>query len=176
MKRHRLLNLLFIWSICSLTALPVRADQDWSRVAPQGAGFSVDAPVAAAPTDIRNFYLYPHRGWSMSVAVFTHDEASRQRLAADRRAPKRELETIKKEVLEGWGAVRDGNASSGEVDGQPSIRFAFDDGQRDGLGLIVMTGDRLYEIVAIGPRGSSDEDAKRFIRSFRLATQAAEPR
>lgn len=176
MKRHRLLNVLFIWSVCSLAAFPARAEQDWSRVAPQGAGFWVDAPVAAEPTDIRGFYLYPHRGWSMSVAVFPHDEASRQRFAADRKALKRELKTIKKEVLEGWGAVRDSNASSGEVDGQPSIRFAFDDGQRDGLGLLVMTDDRLYEIVAIGPRGSSDEDAKRFIRSFRLATQGAEPR
>lgn len=177
MKRHRLLHVLFIWSICSLAAaLPARAEQDWTRVAPQGAGFSVDTPVAAEPTDNRGFYLYPYKGWSMTVAVFRHDEDMRRRLAGDPKALKRELKAIKQEVLESWGAIRDGDASSGEVDGQPSIRFAFNDGQRDGLGLIVITGDRLYEIVAIGRTGSSDEDAKRFIRSFRLGLSAAERR
>ena len=177
MKRHRLLNVLVIWSICSLAAaLPVRAEQDWTRVAPRGAGFSVDTPVPAEPTDIRGFYLYPYKGWSMSVAVFLHDEASRQRLAGDRNNLRRELKAMKKEVLDAWGAVRDSKASSGDINGQPSVGFAFDDGQRDGLGLLIITGDRLYEIVAIGPRGSSDEDAKRFISSFRLGTRGADRR
>ena len=177
MKRHRLLNVLFIWSICSLAAaLPARAEQDWTRVAPRGAGFSVDTPVPAEPTDIRGFYLYPYKGWSMSVSVFLHDEATRQRLFGNEDAKKSELKTIKKELLAAWGSVRDSKASSGEINDQPSVGFAFDDGQRDGLGLIVLTGDRLYEIVAIGPRGSSDEDAKRFISSFRLGLLATNRR
>ena len=36
--------------------------------------------------------------------------------------------------------------------------------------LVVMTREHYYYVRAQGPKGSSDEDGKRFVRSFRLET------
>lgn len=174
MKRTRLLNVLMLWSICSLAAAaPARAQQNWTRMSPAGAGFSVESPVAADPTDKKGFYLYAYEGWSLAVMVFTHTDEERRRFAGDSKALKRELKTAKEEVLSGWDAVKSSGSSSEKLDGYPAVRFRFEDGDESkGYSMVVLTSDRRYEIVAYGRKDRLDEHAKRFIDSFRLVTPA----
>jgi hypothetical protein len=38
---------------------------------------------------------------------------------------------------------------------------------------LVLTAQHEYTVLAARPKGASDDDAKRFVRSFRLTTPAA---
>ena len=178
MKNYRLLNLLFIWSICALvSANSSSADTRWSRTTPDGAGFSVEVPGELNLTQDGDQYLYRSKGWIFTV-WFDPNEASIRQLVErrDRHGVKRELELSRDSLFRVWKATRRGSSSSEQIDGYLSIRFSFEDAEHDYIGLIVLTPEHEFTALAARPKGASDDDAKRFVRSFRLATPAADRR
>jgi hypothetical protein len=174
----RLLHTVLIVSIAQLGAMTTtNASANWRRHAPEGAGFSVEAPgepdLKGAPEE----YGYSSGLWMLGVKIRPVDPAIRQLVERrDRKALDRCLESIRDTVLSGFpGKTRD--SSTGEIDGYPSIRFSFDfpmDGTDfEANNLLVLTSERFYMVMTVGPKGLSNQDAKRFLRSFRLVTNSA---
>jgi hypothetical protein len=175
MKRHRPLNVLFICLIClSAAATPSRADTRWSRTAPEGAGFSIEVPGELKITDEGDQYLYRSKGWVFTVWSDPNEAPVRALVErGDRKGLERELELSRDSVFRVWEATRRGSSSTAEIDGYASLRFSFEDTDHEYIGLLVLTAQHEYTVLAARPKGASDDDAKRFVRSFRLTTPAA---
>ena len=70
----------------------------------------------------------------------------------------------------GAAASTRGGSSSGDIDGYPSLRFSLETAELAATNLLVVTGEHLYLVMTVGPKGSSNDDAQRFVRSFHVVT------
>ena len=164
-----------IGAILSVTTVPTSgAESRWSRVAPPGAGFSVEAPGEPQPGEPGQ-YAYSSGWWFLSIKMLPVDPATRQ--LVERRERKTLLKCLEsvRDGMVGAVTATPGGSSSGDVDGYPSLRFSFSNAELDGTNLVVVTAQHLYLVMAIGPRGSPDADAKRFIKSFRIVASDGGP-
>ena len=149
------------------------ADTKWSRVAPEGAGFSIEAPGEPLPNQERGDYSYMHERWFLAVNVDSVEPVIGELVASgNRKAVKTSLEAMKDVMIASMKATG-GRSSSGEVDGSQYLRFTFETAEFDCITQIVVTADHMYVLAAVGPKGLPDDNAKRFLRSFRLTTAAA---
>ena len=174
MNHHRLSHVFLVVAMILAAAIPNRADTRWSRVAPDGAGFSIEAPGERMPAKEAGEYDYNVGLWFLSVKLMPVDPGVRHLLESrDRRAIRTRLESMRDGIAATVKATT-ARSSFGEVDGYPTIRFSLEFDELEGTNLIVLTGDQMYMVITVGPKGGSDDNAKRFLRSFRLTTNAAE--
>ena len=103
----------------------------WNRVAPPGAGFSIDSPGSQKPSALPGLHAYDYGGWSLVVKVSAHDDSSyRAELArGDRAALERELQLQMDSMLRVWHARDHSAPAANMLDGHPSISFTFADAQ-----------------------------------------------
>ena len=169
MSSMNFFNRLFDTTITSLeAAIPSGPAPDWYRVSPPGAGFSVDSPGAREPTPVSGAFSYSCGEWTLAVQLLP-----RANFRGDCSALERELHLSMESTLRVWEPTTHSDASVGTLDGHPSIGFSFEDDERCALSLLVITGERLYQVLATGPKDSSQAYAERFIRSFRIVTPGA---
>ena len=142
----------------------------WNRVAPPGTGFSIDSPGSQKPSSVPGLYAYDYGGWSLVVKVSAHEHSSyREDLGrGDRTALERELQLQMESALRVWHAQEHSEPAAATLDGHPSLSFTFEDAQSHAFNVLVVTPERLYTVMAVGPKRASDEIARRFVRSFRL--------
>jgi hypothetical protein len=178
---RRLLHIVLIGSMMLPAAVATSdADTRWQRVAPEGAGFSVEVTGKPDPKSVPGDYQYQAGLWFLVVKVGPVEPVLRQLLERrDRKDARNCLERIRDTVLEGIQGKRH-DSSFAEIQGYPAIRFSFEfsaDGvEFAGTNLLVLTQERFYTVMAVGPKGLPDTDAQRFVRSFRLvATGSAAP-
>jgi hypothetical protein len=162
---------IVIGSIIVLTAVTISsAGGRWNRVAPQGAGFSIEAPGEAKPTSEPGQYEYASGLWFLGVKIQSVDPHTRQLVERrDRKALVKCLELVRDVIVDEVKTRRSGS-SSGETDGYPSLRFSIESDEIEATNLLVLTSEHLYLVMTVGPKGSSKDDAKRFLKSFRLET------
>ena len=167
--KHRILTVVLIASIVNLAAATARgAGTPWSRLSPNGAGFSVEVPGEPQPAGRPNEYRYASGPWIMAVGIQAVDPRTKQLVErGDRKAIVKCLESVRDAFLDGVSANRRGS-SSGDLDGYPSLRFSLENAELEGTNLFVLTTENLYMVITIGPKGTSNDDAKRFLKSFRL--------
>ncbi|AMY09201.1 hypothetical protein LuPra_02414 [Luteitalea pratensis] len=159
---------ILIGSIIHVVAVPVRGETAWSRVSPPGAGFSVEAPGTAQPDADSGQYTYSSGFWSLSVKLLAVHPGTRALVERrDRKALVRCLESMR-DTMAGAVTAEWSGSSSGDIDGYPSLRFSIKTAEIEGEDLLVLTGEHLYLVMTVGPRGTRKDDAKRFLRSFRL--------
>ena len=175
MNPKHFLTVATVCSILTVTATAQTADTGWNRVTPEGAGFSVETPGQRLFGEHNNLYEYQSGNWFLSVHVLSGGDETRQLLERrDRKEIKAYLEAERDVFIQGLNARRTGSSSTREGDDHPSIRFSAQTENSDVLMLMVMTGETVYYVRAMGLKGSSDEDGKRFIRSFRVLTPNAD--
>ena len=169
--KNNFVKAILIGSIIHVTpATTSGAGTRWNRVAPQGAGFSIEAPGEPEPAAEPGHYDYSSGLWLLSVKMQAVDAGTRQLVERrERKALVRCLESLRDSMVGGVTATR-GGSSSGEIDGYPSLRFSLETAELEGTNLLVLTREHLYLVMTIGPKGSPNSDAKRFLRSFRLVT------
>lgn len=173
---NRVFNALIIGSIINLATVTTTGAAGWSRLTPKGTGFSVEVPGERQPDTAPAEYRYASGLWLMAVHVQPVDPATRQLVERrERKALLKCLESIRDKVIEGFtGKLR--GSSSGDIGGNPSLRFSYESTELEGTNLLVITGDHLYLVMTVGPKGTSNDDAKRFFKSFRLvATESGAP-
>jgi hypothetical protein len=172
--KSRFLIVPLVGAMLSITAVPTAGESRWSRVAPPGAGFSIDAPGEAQPSEPGQ-YVYSSGWWFLSVKLLPVAPTTRQLLERrERKAVLRCLESVRDSMVTAVTATA-GGSSSGDVDGYPSLQFSFANEEFEGTNLAVITAEHLYLVMAVGPKGSRDADAKRFVKSFRLVTTDSRP-
>lgn len=171
------LKTVVIGSIVNLAAVTVSgADTRWNRVTPQGAGFSIEAPAAAKPSDDPGEYNYSSGFSFLAVKILPVDPSTRQLVErGERKRLLRCLESLRDSMIDGMEGSTRRDSSSGEVDGHLSLRFAMENTDFKGSNLLVLTADRLFLVITVGPKGSPDADAKRFLRSFRVVKTDTAP-
>jgi hypothetical protein len=171
--KNRLCTIFLIASMIVVTAVAIgAADTRWSRVAPEGAGFSAEAPGDPQPGDVPGQYSYSSGLWFFCVRLIPVDPGTRILVERrDKKALKTRLESTRNSVVATVNATSD-RSSYGEVDGYPSLRFSLATEELAGANLLVLTGEHMYMVMTIGPKGAKDDDAKRFLASFRLTDSA----
>ena len=173
---NRFFNALIIGSIINLATVTATGAAGWSRLTPKGTGFSAEVPGERQPDTAATEYRYASGLWLMAVDVQPVDPATRQLVERrERKALLKCLESIRDKVIDGFtGKLR--GSSSGDIDGNPSLRFSYESTELEGTNLMVITVDHLYLVMTVGPKGTSNDDAKRFFKSFRLvATESGTP-
>jgi hypothetical protein len=149
------------------------ADTRWSRIAPEGAGFSAEVPGEREPGDEAGQYSFSSGLWFYRVQLIPTDPGTRILVErGDKKALKTRLESTRNTMVATSNAMSD-RSSFGELDGYPSLRFSLATDELAGTNLLVLTGEHMYMVMTIGARGARDDDAKRFLASFRLTTDAA---
>ena len=174
--KNSFVKAILIGSIIHLTAVGASGAEDgWSRVAPQGAGFSIEAPGEPQAGHEPGQYTYSSGLWFLGVKILPVAPGTRVLVERrDRKALVRCLESMSDSMAAAAGATRRGS-SSVDVDGYTSFRFLMENADLEGTNLLVLTVNRLFMVMTIGPKGSPDDAAKRFLRSFRLVTPDAAP-
>jgi hypothetical protein len=167
----RFLKAVFVGSIFQFAAVTtIGAETSWNRVVPDGAGFSIEAPGAPQPTAGPGQYVYTSGLWHLSVTIQAIDAPIPQFFERrERKALVQCLELVGDSMAGAVGATRNGS-SSGDIDGYPSLRFTLESNELEGINLLVLTRQHLYLVMTIGPKGTRNEDAKRFLGSFHLVT------
>jgi hypothetical protein len=173
---HCFRTVVLIGSIIQLIAATTSgAATRWNRLAPQGAGFSIEAPGDPQPSAEPGEYDYTSGLWFFSVKLLATEPAIRQLVErGERKELLKCLELIRDSIVTEAALTRRGS-SAGDIDGYPSLRYSIEDEKLEGTNLLVLTREHLYLVMAIGPKGSPDAEAKRFLRSFRLVSTDAEP-
>jgi hypothetical protein len=171
--KNRLSNTSLIASAIVATAVTGgAADTRWSRVSPEGAGFSAEAPGEPQPSEPGQ-YSYSSGLWFYCVKLIPVDPGTRILVErGDKKALKTRLESSRNSMVATVNATSD-RSSYGELDGYPSLRFSLATEELAGTNLLVLTGEHMYMVMTVGPKGAKDDDAKRFLASFRLTTDAA---
>ena len=165
-------RVVLIVPIIMAAATTSGADSKWSRVTPQGAGFSIEAPGEPQPNQEPGNYSYMHERWFLTVNVDSVEPVIGEMVAnGNRKAVKTSLEAMKDVMLASMKATGE-RSSSGEVDGSPYLRVTFETPEFDCITQIVVTAEHMYVLAAVGPKGLPDDHAKRFLRSFRLTPVA----
>lgn len=155
------------------TSAAIAADGRWRRTTPEGTRFSVDAPSEQQAGDQPGQYSYTSGLWFYCVKLLPTDPGSRILLErGDKKALKTRLESTRDTLVATVNATSD-RASFGEIDGYPSLRFSLEIGELAGSDLLVLTGEQMYMVMTLGPKGARDDDAKHFLDSFRLTIDAA---
>lgn len=170
------LEAILIGSIIFATAASTSADTTrWNRVAPQGAGFSIEAPSEPQPNAESGKYVFESGFWFLAVQLLPVDPTTRQLVERrERKTLVKCLESMRDTIVEGVPAKR-GRSSSGDVDGYPSLRFSLEIGELEGNNLLVITPEHYYLVITVGPKGSPSDSPKRFLKSFRLVTTDRRP-
>jgi hypothetical protein len=170
------LEAILIGSIILATAVSTSsAETRWNRVAPQGAGFSIEAPSEPQPDAESGKYVFESGFWFLAVQLLPVNPIIQELVEhRDRRALVKCLESMRDSIVDGAAAKR-GRSSAGDLDGYPSLRFSLETGELEGTNLLVVTPEHFYLVITVGPKGSSDDTPKRFIKSFRLATTNGQP-
>jgi hypothetical protein len=174
--KNSFVKAILIGSIIQVTAVGASGAEDgWSRVAPQGAGFSIEAPGEPQAGYEPGQYTYSSGLWFLGVKILPVAPGTRVLVERrDRKALVRCLESMSDSMAAAAGATRRGS-SSVDVDGYTSFRFSMENADLEGTNLLVLTVNRLFMVMTIGPKGSPDDAAKRFLRSFRLVPPDATP-
>ena len=152
----------------------------WTTVAPDGAGFSVQAPGTPLPNPQNpGKYAVNLEDGSFIVDVNALEEGLRKALASgDKKLLTTYMETFRDSTIDGMKGTRQ-TSSSADFEGHPSLFFTFN-GQigsqsYEATQRIVLANDRLYLIVVVGMAGKIKKtDIDRFHGSFRV-TAAASP-
>jgi hypothetical protein len=173
---NRLPHVFLIASMIFVTAATTGgADARWNRVAPEGAGFSVEAPGEPQANLQPGDYTFFSGRWCLAVKVESVDPVIRQLVeSGDRKAATTALDAMMSFMLASMKATGR-RSSSGEIDGYPYLRFSLETAEFDSTNMLVLTPQQMYIVVTVGPKGARDDDAKRFLRSFRLVTTNAAP-
>jgi hypothetical protein len=170
----RLLNALFVtFLVLHASASLSGASTRWSKLAPKGEGFSIDVPGEPQPTEQEGHHVYTSGNWcfiiqSDSVGPMIRElfeNGQHQKIATH-------LERVRDSMIDGANGTLQRSVST-DIDGYPSIQFSldgeFENIKAQGINRIVLTDERVYMLVTIGPRGASpNADAERFLDSFRL--------
>ena len=169
--KNSLVKAVVIGSIIHVTAVTTSgAEGRWSRVAPQGAGFSIEAPGGPQPAAESGQYVYTSGLWFLQVKLVAVDPITRELVERrERKALVKCLESARDSMV-GAAMATPSGSSSGDVDGYPSLRFSLETAELEGTNLLVVTGEHFYLVMTVGPKGSSNDDATRFVRSFHLVT------
>jgi hypothetical protein len=172
--QNRISNIFLMASAIVVSAsAAVAADARWRRVSPDGARFSVDAPGEQQSDDQPGQYSYSSGLWFYCIKLLPTDPASRILLErGDKKALRTRLESTRDTLIATVNATSD-RSSFGDLAGYPSLRFSIAIDELAGTNLLVLTGEQMYMVMTLGPRGARDDDAKRFLDSFRLTTDAA---
>jgi hypothetical protein len=172
--KNRILNIFLMASAIVVSAAAAgAADARWRRVAPEGTGFSVEAPGEQEADDQPGQYSYSSGLWFYCIKLLPADPGSRIFLErGDKKALRTRLASTRDTLLATVNAKSD-RSSFGELDGYPSLGFSLDIDGLAGTNMLVLTGEHMYMVMTLGPKGARDEDAKRFLASFRLTTDAA---
>ena len=170
------LEAILIGSIIFATAVSTSsAETRWNRVAPQGAGFSIEAPSEPQTDAESGQYVFESGFWFLAVKLLPVDPTTRELVERrERKALVKCLESLRDSIVEGATAKR-GRSSSGDLDGYQSLRFSLETGELEGTNLLVATGEHFYLVMTVGPKGSPDDTPKRFLKSFRLVTTDRRP-
>ena len=169
MNPKHVLTVATVCSILALTAPMLSADEGWTRQTPAGRAFSVEVPGERIPAERPALYEYRSDQWIFMVDVQPSDNASRQVLErGDRRAIKQMLEAERDTFISDLEGKRTGGSSARESDDNPSIRFSVETDSSLLVMQVVITREHYYYVVAQAPKGTPDDEAKRFVRSFRL--------
>ena len=172
--KNRISNIFVTASAIVVSAsAAVAAEARWRRVIPDGTRFSVEVPGDQQIDDQPGQYAYSSGSWFHCIKLLPIDPGSRILLErGDKKALRTRLESTRDTLLATVNATSD-RSSFGEVDGYPSLGFSLAIDRLTGTNLLVLTGEYMYMVMTLGPRGAGDEDATRFLASFRLTTDAA---
>src|SRR5262245_53132487 len=172
--KNRFSNIFLMASAIVVAAGSIgAADPRWSRIAPEDAGFSVEVPGEREPSDGPGQYSYSSGFRFYRVNMLQPEPAVKILLErGDKKALKTRLEATRNTMVATANATSD-RSSFGEVDGYPSLRFSLETDEMAGTNMLVLTGDQFYMVMTLGPKGAKDDDAKRFLDSFRLTRDAA---
>ena len=174
MNHHRLPHVFLVVSLILAAATTSGADPRWSRLTPEGAGFSIDVPGEQLPSQAAGEYGYNAGLWFFSIRHTAVEPAVRHLVeTGDRRALRTRLESMRDVMVASVKATCD-RSSFTEIDGFQALRFRLANEDLEGTNLLVITGDQVYMVMTVGPKGAPDDNAKRFLRSFRLAANGAE--
>ena len=161
-------------TVASLEALPIQPEPDWYHVAPSGAGFSIDAPGSQRTDDRPGTYSYRTSSWQLSVQVVPHQGLTLTDVrAGEPHALERRLRLELESMFRVWHPRRHGEPTGGTRDGHLALEYWFEDTQFHGLNLLVVTRERLYNVLAVCPLGWRKRGGERFLRSFRIVTPGA---
>jgi hypothetical protein len=174
--KNRLADIFLIVSTIVVTAATTgRADTRWSRLAPEGAGFSVEVPGEPQPGEGPGQYSYSSGLSCYAVKLIAVDSATRTLVERrDKKALKTRLESTKDTIAATFNGRID-SPSFGEINGYPSLRFSLETEELEGTSLLVLTSDQMYMVMTVAPKGLKNADAKRFLESFRLTSQSEPP-
>ena len=174
-SRLRLSALVAVGTALCLS-FSVQAATKWTRLAPQGEGFSIDMPGTPTANSKPGGYVYEADDGAFFVTIRPVSDILRDSVtAADRALITQYLDNIHK------GMVRDKterSSSTADFSGYPSVRFSAD-GESDDKQVFqatywfIVTELHEYMLMAIGPRGAPTATADRFMKSFRLVGQTA---
>jgi hypothetical protein len=164
------LNAILIASMIHLTAVTTSgAGTRWSRLTPPAAGFSVEVPGEPEPSTEPDQYVYSSGLWLLSVRSQANAPTTRQLVErGERKALVKCLESVRDSMVDAATGMRRSSSSSGNLDGYPSLRFSLENELLEGTNLLVLTREQLYLVMTVGPKGTRNADAERFLRSFRL--------
>lgn len=146
------------------------ANPEWKTFTATDAGFSVAVPGAMQETKPDN-YDVTFQLFSFTVIVQTPGPLVRKLALENRPAALKCLAQIRDGGMDAMhGKVK--KSSFGEVNGFPSLRYAFEV-TVDGLpaaatNLIVLTDEHLYIVMAFAPKEVRNPHVDRFLGSFRV--------
>jgi hypothetical protein len=169
--QNRVSNIFLMASAIVVSASATAAAR-WRRVVPEGARFSVDAPGEQQADDQPGQYSYSSGLWFCCIKLLPTNPGSRMLLEhGDKKALRTRLASTRDTLLATVNATSD-RSSFGELDGYPSLGFSLAIDGLAGTSVLVVTGEQTYLVMTLGPKGAVDEDAKRFLASFRLTRDA----
>ena len=150
----------------------------WTGVASPEGAFTIQGPGAATSDPARP----GHYAFAIGESSFLVDASpltdviQRALTGSDRALVKKYLEAARDGAIKAMKGARR-TSSTADVDGHPSIAFSFD-GEADHRAfeaheLIALADERMYILVAIGPKGElKAADANRFLKSFHVVSAA----
>ncbi len=148
----------------------------WTTLAPKGEGFSIEVPGQPEPASKPGKYVYAADEWAFFVKVDSVTDTVREFVVAEEHGPIRQyLDTIRKGLAKG---ATERSSSRADFEGYPSLRFSAE-GQTDGAQpfegkyWLLVTDEHFYLLMALGPKGTSNTNADRFLGSFHLVKPRA---
>jgi hypothetical protein len=173
--KNRISNTFLMASALAMSAsASTAAEARWRRISPAGGRFSVEVPGEQRTDDQPGQYSYSSGFWFYCIKLIPTDPGSRMLLErGDKHALRSRLECTRDTLLATVNATSD-RSSFGELNGYPSLGFSLALGKLAGTHLLVLTSEHMYMVMTLGPKGAEDEDAKRFLASLRLITDAEE--
>ena len=169
--KNSLVKAIVIGSIIHVTAVTTSgAEGRWSRVAPQRRRLLNRGAGRASAGGRSGQYVYTSGLWFLQVKLLAVDPMTRELVERrERKALVQCLESVRDSMV-GAATATQGGSSSGDIDGYPSLRFSLATAELEGTNLLVVTGEHLYLVMTVGPKGIVERRRKALRQKLHVVT------